>query len=613
MSSKIRKKLSASDLKRKKQSLQKFSSDIDKMLENAIKSHKKGKIKKAKSLYKKVIAFNPHHPDALNLLGVISIQEERYDEAVLLINKALKYGRPNPGYYNNLGAAYKNLGRFEEALLAFKEVLQFNPRDGKAFNNIGNILNKLEKFAEAIKYFKKALELNPNKAELYNNIGVSYKGLELYEKAIKNYKKALEIKPDFHEAYNNIGSALLEIGMLEEAVVYFRKAIELKPDYVKAYENCGLALKEQGKFEDAIILFQKIIELNPGNIKALSRIVDIRKYETVDHEDIRKLQEALNRSNLDEEEAITLHFSLGKVYDDCGLYEKAFNHYRIGNRTKYKKSEFDTSSFAENTKKIIHNFNNGFFKRKRIFGSQSELPVFVVGMPRSGTTLVEQIIANHPLASAQGELEKISHIAMNLVNNQKQKISYPEGVNNLDIETIKNVAKEYLNRLKRYIGSDIVRITDKMPYNFLHLGFIYLLFPKAHIIHCKRNPLDTCLSNYFQNFTYGNHHSFELNDLGFYYQQYELLMDHWRKVLPMRMLEIQYEDLVTNPENKSKEIISFLGLEWDDQCLSFYKAPRRVKTASIWQVRQPIHSKSVGRWEKYGKFLEELKENLIRS
>ena len=397
---------------------------------------------------------------------------------------------------------------------------------------------------------------------------------------------------------------------MRESEAAYRQALQRTPDDAEVYSNLGNVLGYQGRAREAEEAFRQALRLKPDFASVFRYLSAYHKYDSIKHDDVTRILALLNSGDLDETDAMHLHFALGKIYDDCKAYDKAFSHYRDANGIRHKTTSFDSQRFADFVTRVIDVFRPEFLAQRQAYGVASQTPVFIIGMLRSGTTLVEQIIASHPDAFGAGELSKIREIVDGLAGRAGGGESYPECAKHMDNDTAVALARDYQAHSQRGVGSGIVRILDKMPSNFLHLGLIALLFPKARIVHCRRYPLDTCLSIFFQNFSGVNEHAYDLSDIGSYYRQYDRLMAHWHRVLPLKMYEIQYEELVSNIEAKARELIDFLELEWDERCLTFDRNPRGVRTSSSWQVRQPVYTTSVQRWRKYEKYLGPLKHGL---
>lgn len=475
------------------------------------------------------------------------------------------------------------------------------------WNIVGVCRRMLKKYDAAVLAFNKAISLSPNDPDIYNNLGPVLQEQGKLQEAIECYQRAITLKPGFAEAHNNLGNAMRELEKLPEAIGSYRRAITLKPDYAEAHNNLGCALEEQGNLAAARESYEKALALNPEFAKAHKNYATCRKFTRDDKAHIDRLETLIQGAQNDEDRC-SLHYALGKIYDDCRMYDESFFHYLCGNQIERKKYSYSWKKFSSRVDSLIREFPAGYLLNRTWTGSPAELPVFIVGMPRSGTTLTEQILASHPLVYGAGELKYFDEKSISLP--VKLERPYPECLKLLPAGELKGIAEEYSAYLRR-LSPDAERVTDKMPWNFLHLGFIALLFPRARVIHCRRSPLDTCLSIFFQRFTGRHPYSSDLGDLGHYYRDYERLMEHWRKVLPPGMLlEVAYEEMVENPEEMSRKLIGFCGLEWNERCLKFNESDRAVRTASSWQVRQPIYKTSKERWKRYERHLGPLIEAL---
>ena len=312
---------------------------------------------------------------------------------------------------------------------------------------------------------------------------------------------------------------------------------------------------------------------------------------------------------LDNPQRATLHYELGRLYDRKNAFDAAFRHFTLGNELKGQSRRFDASEHAQYIDALIQTYNSHFMSQAPRPTIRSQRPVFIIGMPRSGTSVIEQILASHPAVHGGGELLTMNSIVKNLPDELGSLAPYPLCLTKLTQVNVDQLSQRYLDHLQT-LSSDAVRVTDKMPTNFLHLGLINILFPEARVIHCLRDPLDTCLSCYFQNFGPWDSYTQDLRSLGAFYREYQRLMVHWRTVLDIAILDIQYEDLVADQEGVSRKMTAFCGLEWDERCLRFYDSKRAVSSASHDQVRQPIYRRSVGRWKNYRDYLGPLQEGL---
>ncbi len=551
-----------------------------------------------------------------------------------------------PGYadaWSNLGGLLLGKGDAEGAERCHRKAVELAPANPLAQHNLGASLLVRQDYGEAEVCFREALRLKPDYAEAHNSLGLTLGAVGRVRDAVSSYRLAIASKPDYAEAHNNLGCALYELELssvdatVDAAIDELRQALRIEPDNVKAHLNLAQVLVEEEELETAFQHYEAVLRTRPGHTEALAgkanvlersgkveeagRIVDssiegealppamIPIYGKLARGAGRQLEAAEFLEALGEKAALApenrraLHFVLGALHESLGAYDKAFNHFAAGN--DLRAADFDPSELTRSVDRKI-----SFFSAERLSTlprarDRSELPVFIVGMPRSGTSLVEQILFCHPRVQATGELRDIQRLAYAL----NFTFHDPEREPTTDLAQFEAASREYLEMLgKRADGA--ARVTDKMPYNFEHLGLISLLFPGARVIHCSRDPLDTCLSCYFYNFARGHLHSFDLAHLGSYYRQYRRLMGHWRDVLDLPILEVSYEAHVDEPERVCREILDFLGLEWDPACLKFHEAKRYVKTASRDQVRRPIYRSSVERWRHYEAHLQPLKDAL---
>jgi tetratricopeptide (TPR) repeat protein len=466
--------------------------------------------------------------------------------------------------------------------------------------------------AEAEEVCDRILELSPKQADALHLSGLIALQMGNQDKATARIGQAIKEDPSNPAFYNNLGLAFEKRRQLEKAISCYQKAVRLDPGSFEAYTNMGNAFKAQGKFDKGIGCYKKALEAKPDCAEALLNLVDTQKLQRSDRKYFLQQAEQMVGQDLSEDDSIVVNFALGKLYNDQGIFDTAFKHYRIANKLKHRKVKFDVQSHTDYVSRIIETFSKDFFAQRQLWGSDSDLPIFIFGMPRSGTTLVEQIIASHPYVFGGGELQFFMQTEQELSSILETDLNYPECASWIHPETAKNLGEVYVKKARKLTGFSKYhfRTTDKNPFNFLHLGLMYLVFPKAHFIHCQRHPLDTCLSIYFHKFTTGNYFAYDLGDVGFYYREYQRLMDHWRKVLPVSIYELKYEDLVQHQEAISRKLVEFCGLEWDADCLNFHENKRPVFTGSIWQVRQPIYGTSCGRWQHYDKFLGPLKDVL---
>jgi len=376
----------------------------------------------------------------------------------------------------------------------------------------------------------------------------------------------------------------------------------IKSGYFEAQNNLGSLFQSMGQMEASIACYEKALAMNPEYSEAQYNLSKIKP----EQKQIPIIEKKLKNPTVSELDSIHYHFALGYILNNANSYEKAFEHFCKANSLKRKAKFYNSQSHSDFIDSLIEIYSKNYFQDKITCGSESELPVFILGMPRSGTTLVEQIVSSHPQVYGAGELETIRQIEKAITKQYESSLSYPECMSSCDKSTTLKLSSEYLEKLTNN-SNEAIRVTDKMPRNFLRIGLIKTLLPKARIIHCQRNALDTCTSIYLN---YGNGYSFNLAELGQYYLDYVRLMKHWHNLFPSQILDVKYEELVMHQERVSRQLIEYLGLEWDEKCLDFHKNKRIVNTSSFLQVRQPIYNNSINRWKHYEKHLGPLIEIL---
>jgi tetratricopeptide (TPR) repeat protein len=554
---------------------------ITEALAAAIQQHKSGNLRQAERLYRQLLQADPFCVRAWYLLGAACQAQDKLTDAVAGFEQALRLQPDFADAHNHLGVTLAQQNNFGRAVAHFRLALQLQPGFAEVYFHLGNALVNQGKFIEAVESYQQAIRLQPAEARNHLGLGIVLLRLNNVEAAVAYFEQALHLQPDSAESHTYWGGALLDQGRVDEAVVHLREALRLQPDWVGAYAYLGDLAKE-GRYQFAAT--------------------------ELDH--IRAL---LAKDTLKPALRSQLHFTLAYTLDRQGSYQEAFQHYSQGNdlrRQIFSQQGLGWSAQAhhDHVSRLIATFTPEFFQRVAPFGRDTDLPVFIVGVPRSGTTLVNQILAAHPQLAAPGELLDIPNLALEMASTLQALEGYPACLARIDRETTQTLADGYLERLGQ-LGSGAVRITDKLPENYLHLGLIALLFPRARIIHCRRDPLDTCVSCYTQNFKFVRFAT-SLEDIGLYYREYERLMAHWRSVLPLRLYEVQYEELVANQETITRALVAHCGLEWSDSCLAFHETRRVVHTSSKFQVRQPIYSRAIGRWKQFEAHLQPLRDAL---
>jgi tetratricopeptide (TPR) repeat protein len=480
--------------------------------------------------------------------------------------------RDSPGPLPELLAAarrYHQAGQFAEAVVAYEKVLAIQPDFAEVHNDLGNVLTGRGHFDDARLHYERAIALRPDLFEPYTNLGNALRHQRRFDEAIAYYQQALALNPDSAGTHNELGKTLLDQGQLERALASFNRALAIKPDFVEAhYNRSGL----------------KTFTAGDADLAALEGL-------------------AGDAGRLPAGKMTYVHFALAKALDDAGEYDRAFEQWKQGNALKRKEIDFDESLDRQFLQDHFRVFNPRLFERTSGSGDSSPLPIFIVGMSRSGSSLVEQILATHPLVHGGGETIDLGRVARAAIDSRGRTIPYPGYVSQFGPRSLAQLGQNYLASLPP-LPAGKTRFTDKTPGNVWYAGLIHLALPNAKIIHTTRDPIDTCLSCYSSLFTSGHRFSYDLAELGRYYRRYTELMEHWRSVLPAdAMLDVAYENVVNNLEEQVRRLLDYCGLPWDDRCLSFYNTDRPVSTASNVQVRQPVYRRSLGRWHRYEKHL----------
>ncbi|MCI0400692.1 MAG: tetratricopeptide repeat protein [Gammaproteobacteria bacterium] len=608
---------------------------LPQLLADALAFQQAGELQQAELLYRRILASYPDQPVALHGLGAIAFQAGHYADARTHFSKAAEADPQDPELHNDLGSVLMESGALDAAERCYRTALALNPAYAEVHYNLGTLLCKQEKLEAAIESFREAVRHKPDYAGAYFNLGFALQEAERLQEAAGAYAKATQLLPYWAEAHKalgdvlhaldkgaaaasayrsairlnprfaaahfKLGKVLHEDGCLNEAMASYREALRDDPQMVLAHLNLGTALQELGRLEDAAACYRAANRCKP-TAEGYYSLANARRFSRDDEAEIAAMELLSTRDDLVDDSRIHIQFALGKVYDDCALYEAAFAHYERGNQLKRNSLDFDQAEHTDRISRLIATFTADFFKERSALGNESELPVFIIGMPRTCKTLVEAIVSSHPAVYGGGQLPYIHRIVQEMPRLLHTSVAYPESISKIDGGSARAITEGYIKGL-RDVSEIALRVTDTLPFNYEHLGLIALLFPKARIIHCRRDPVDVCLSIYFQHFTAQHPFAYDLRDIAHYYHEYQRLMAHWRALWPGRMLEVDYETLVSNQAEMSRRLIDYCGLEWDDRCLAFHKSAPAVHSASSWQVRQPIYNTEIKRWKHYEKHL----------
>lgn len=566
-----------------------------------------GDMEKAEACQKEALRLDPAYVPAINNLGSICRDRKDRSAAVDYYRKALAL---RPGFVesaNNLGATLVEMDDHDNGLKILVEIVRANPNYAEAHCNIGNAFLAKEEFDKARLAFANALRLNAGHVEAMEGMARCLQEVRELDKAEEVARQALSVR-ERASGWALLANILSEKMYPEQAAECYEKALAMDAGLVSAWIGKGHLLMEQGKMQESEACFRRALEIEPDNIAPRLSITQVSKTKEGD-ENLAALENAAaDVAAMPETKALSLHFALGKAYEDLKRHDEAFPHFLEGCRLKRKRIDYS----AEHNHLVAENIRRMFTPERieslRGAGSDSRTPIFVLGMPRSGTTLTETIIASHPDVYGAGELPDLLQIISAELGNPP--VGYPLNLEFMNHGELTRRGQQYVQQLQQR-APGARHITDKMPANYLGVGLIHLMLPNAKIVHVRRNPVDTCLSAFTRLFNRSQHQSYDLRELGRYYVDYMSIMAHWREVLPAgSFYEIQYEALVANQEEESRKLIAYCGLDWNDACLDPHKTERSVKTASVTQVRQPVYKTSVERWRVYEKFLGPLLEEL---
>jgi tetratricopeptide (TPR) repeat protein len=525
----------------------------------------------------------------------------RVGDAIQTYRQATRLDPANHAIWYELADVLFQLGRMPEAIGALRRAVSAKPDFAAGHHLLGKALEQQGNEIQAIGALRRAVDLAPSLTEAHARLGTLFMALSRRPEGIAAYRRAAETAPQSEMGRLALAKALMAEEKQAEAEAVLRRMLARNPKHFDARKMLGDVLSFSGRFEESGKEYQRAISIGRQPVPAYHSLVMSRKMTEADRPVVEGMQRLLKAGGLNEFGLVLLHFALGKALDDQKEYEAAMQHFDAANLIRHRTVNLDRKKIGEQVDQIIERFTPTYFARFESLGSPDETPLLVLGMPRSGTTLTEQIVSSHPSVVGGGELP------FWLENGPVWEEARPGSVSG---EWFDRLGREYLAIL-RDIGPDARRVTDKMPPNFMWIGLIHMVFPRARIIHCKRNPIDTCLSIYSTYFSARTEFATDRGDLVFFYRQYERLMAHWRKVLPASVFhETQYEELVADRETRSRELIAFCGLEWDDACLVPEQNERAVRTASVWQARQPVYRTPVERWRRYEPWLGELRELL---
>jgi tetratricopeptide (TPR) repeat protein len=576
-----------------------------------------GRFEEALASYDSALAFDSGFLPAWNNRGVILKKLNRLEQALVSYDRALALNPDLAIVLTNRANVANELGRVAEALSGYDRALALNPGEADAANGRGNVMRKLDRIPEAEEMFRRAILLKPNGAEAHCNLGSLLIDIGKSDLAEAVLRRAVALNPDFVTALHNLAIALINLDRSDEAEPVIRRALALDPQLAGAQHNLSLALMQSGRLNEAREAAERAIALEPRDPLHFRQLGDIRKYALGDPYLTALQALSMDEASLAVGKQIDLHFALAKAYADLGRPDDEFARLLAGNRLKRSIVHYEETVVLGELDRARQVFSPEFIRKQRGSGEPSAKPIFIIGMPRSGTSLIEQILASHPQVFGAGELTSFER-AIGDVRSGTGEVSggeisrHPEIALQMSSDELQKLGGRYLAAIEQ-LAPTASHITDKMPTNFVFAGLIHLALPHATIIHTVRDPVDTCISCFSKLFTEGNLHTYDLAELGRYYRHYAALMAHWHQVLPPgRILDVVYEDIVADLEGVARRIVAHCGLLWDARCLDFHSTERIVRTASAAQVRSPIYASSVGRRRAYQSMLGPLLAELPR-
>lgn len=566
-----------------------------------------GRIEEAHRVLAAISKADPDNAEAWHLLTAVCGQLGKFDEAAVCARRTVALQPDFPGGYVNLGLALKAAGKISTACDSLLGATQLFPDNTTIRTLCAAALEGAERVSEAIDQMRAARAISPRNAEMCVGLGNLLLKMNSFDDAAAEFRDAIAADNRAVPALMGLAYVCRMQGRYQEAARLYRRVLELRPNDIAVRSGLAAALERSGHFDDALRELEPLIATNTQDLHALIVFSYLSHRYGRDKDAIALLNRALTEPQAAGELAVQAHFALGKLHDTLGAYDQAFESYRSGNRLK--RATFDTARHREAVNRVIRVYSTAFMANAPRSSNDSALPVFIVGMPRSGTTLVEQILASHPDVTGAGELQVLPRIAMEIARFTRSSSDYPECMADIQRSTLDQLSEQYISVL-RSAGPKATRVTDKLPGNWWNLGLIELFFPRARIVHVTRDPLDACLSCYFQNFAVGHEYSFDLSHLGSFFLDYQRLMRHWKSVLHLPTLTVSYEALVTEPEAIARQLLQFCCLDWDERCIRPDQAEREIATASYDQVRRPVYTTSIGRWKNYERHLQVLRDAL---
>ncbi|SLN32464.1 TPR repeat-containing protein YrrB [Roseovarius litorisediminis] len=580
------------------------------ILERIARHQNAGRLPEALQLLEGLIEEKGEMPRLLHYKGLNLAMSGNIEEGERLIRDGLKAAPEDPMQHADLGVLLAQSNRLEEAIEHFRTAVEAAPNFGVAHSNLGGALVLQKKYGEAVKHLERAIELETGLLDAHTNLGIAYSQVNQHAKAVEVLYKALSIDPLSIRAHIQLSAALYRNERHDTAEHHARRAIELDPNAAEAYLHLGNALGSAGKMDEAAEALLAVSGRPPVGLPALSRLIHLRKTKE-DSPELKILEKYLERlDNLGEEAQSTAHFAAGKAYDDLGKFPLAFEHFRKGNEISRTLHPFDKEAYVARAERLRAFASPELVQRCSGQGITDIAPIFITGMPRSGTTLMDQMFSRHPKVMAGGELRAMP-AAMHRARRMRQALQEEIPDSDITADDFSRLGENYMDGV-RSEGIKSEYVSDKMPSNYLYAGLIALAMPRAKILFMRRHPLDCLLSNYMQHFGQNQPFSTDFDNLALVYAEFDKMVNYWTKVIPDRVRVVNYEDVTTDSEAQMRSILDWVGLDWDPEVLNYKSSTRQVNTASLAQVREPIYTRSVARWKNYAPNLGGLAKPLAK-
>lgn len=603
---------------------------------------KQNRLKEAEEQIRFAIELRPTHPQLHEDLGSVLGLQHRFEESIPHLEKAIQLEPTLPLAHKKLGRALAAIGRGSEADEAFMEFFDRDPdkgeiaiaadhiKAGRTDEAVGLLRGMLRKnpdnvdalcflalayrkeskgLADAEALLRRATQVAPDHVSAWLNLGALLSEQSKYLKAIDCFKQATRLEPAHPGAWALLGNAYGQASYPEKSVHAYEKSIKLKPDIAHHQMGYAHVLKTIGNQEGSLAAYRKAVHLRPQFGEVYWSMANLKIFKFED-EEINAMLEQVGNEGLTESEDVHFRFALGKAMEDRNDYDKAWHFYHSGNQNQRMTVSYDPVDTADKRKDIREVFNREFLLENEGNGLGDADPILILGMPRSGSTLIEQILASHSQVEGTAELPTLGMLSSSIGRYRSDNVHFPMACRDLRKKDWRAYGQQYMEETRRYRETDKPFFTDKLPNNFPMVGLLHLILPNAKVINTLRHPFDTLLGNYKQLFGHGQNFTYDMYDLADYYKQYITIMQHWHEVLPGKVLDVHYEDTVLDLEGQVRRILSHCGLEYEDACVRFHENPRAVKTASSEQVRQPIYTSALGKWRQYEKHLGVWQEEL---